>query len=292
MKIFITVGNCPQPFSRIFDEVNRYISAANLADLELYCQYGYTQEPLFPDGLKVVKKDFFTDTEFKSLIRTCDRVISHCGVGSIIECLSVGKKPIVLPRSANNGEHIDNHQHELYEYLSSLNYVEKLADVEISTTHLDVKKKRLHFPTIPVQSANFVCVSSVGGHRVAMELAITQQNFEVVKRITDEEFSGTVSGDYYRFPTCNKKRYLFLRVFSAISLLRTHPGAGVYTTGAGVGLAFIIAAKILNRETIAQESMTRVDKTSKWFSVAKRLANFTVAASWSKFDANLRYYLV
>ena len=40
-------------------------------------------------------------------------VITHAGVGTIMECINKNKEIIVLPRKEENGEHVNNHQEEI-----------------------------------------------------------------------------------------------------------------------------------------------------------------------------------
>ena len=40
----------------------------------------------------------------------CDTVITHGGTGAIIGAVKKGKKVIAVPRLAEYGEHVDNHQ--------------------------------------------------------------------------------------------------------------------------------------------------------------------------------------
>jgi UDP-N-acetylglucosamine transferase subunit ALG13 len=43
-------------------------------------------------------------------MRRADAIVCHAGVGTIMTALSVGKHPVVLPRLAMYGEHVDDHQ--------------------------------------------------------------------------------------------------------------------------------------------------------------------------------------
>jgi UDP-N-acetylglucosamine transferase subunit ALG13 len=45
-----------------------------------------------------------------SAYASADVVVSHAGVGSTIEALDSGHFPIVVPRRAAFGEHVDDHQ--------------------------------------------------------------------------------------------------------------------------------------------------------------------------------------
>lgn len=43
-------------------------------------------------------------------IEAADLFISHCGTGSALTAFELGKTPLLLPREAKHGEHIDDHQ--------------------------------------------------------------------------------------------------------------------------------------------------------------------------------------
>ena len=45
-------------------------------------------------------------------IREAEAVVTHAGVGSVLLCYLLGVVPIVFPRRAELGEHVDDHQME------------------------------------------------------------------------------------------------------------------------------------------------------------------------------------
>ena len=55
--------------------------------------------------------------EIKALIEEARVVICHAGSGSVLDCVSSGKLPIVVPRLARFGEARDDHQLELAKFL-------------------------------------------------------------------------------------------------------------------------------------------------------------------------------
>jgi UDP-N-acetylglucosamine--N-acetylmuramyl-(pentapeptide) pyrophosphoryl-undecaprenol N-acetylglucosamine transferase len=63
--------------------------------------------------------------ELRKAIQSADVVISHAGTGSALTALELGKVPVLVPRSARHGEHVDDHQHEIARQLA----VRKLAVV-------------------------------------------------------------------------------------------------------------------------------------------------------------------
>ena len=57
--------------------------------------------------------------ELRDAIEHADVVVSHAGTGSILTALSLGHKPIVVPRRAAHGEHVDGHQDDLAGYVDA-----------------------------------------------------------------------------------------------------------------------------------------------------------------------------
>ncbi|MFC3686892.1 glycosyltransferase [Aquipuribacter hungaricus] len=51
-----------------------------------------------------------SDEEFRTEIDRADVVVSHAGVGTFVRCLEAGKAPVLVPRRAAHGEHVDDHQ--------------------------------------------------------------------------------------------------------------------------------------------------------------------------------------
>jgi UDP-N-acetylglucosamine transferase subunit ALG13 len=47
-------------------------------------------------------------------------VITHAGVGSVIGLIESGIFPVVVPRRARHGEHVDDHQEEIAELVANL----------------------------------------------------------------------------------------------------------------------------------------------------------------------------
>lgn len=55
-------------------------------------------------------RDMVPRAELAEWITSADAVVTHAGVGSALTLLSLGKMPVLVPRSAEGGEHIDDHQ--------------------------------------------------------------------------------------------------------------------------------------------------------------------------------------
>lgn len=102
-KTFVSVGNCKQAFSRLLEAVK---IQAEFLPKPILVQHGHT--PFFAEechGMDFVNMDAFT-----RYIDNAEILIFHAGAGSIHHALQKGKHPIVMPRRAEFGEHVNNHQ--------------------------------------------------------------------------------------------------------------------------------------------------------------------------------------
>ena len=45
-------------------------------------------------------------------IARCDVVVAHAGTGIALTALAGGRRPVLVPRSGERGEHVDDHQHD------------------------------------------------------------------------------------------------------------------------------------------------------------------------------------
>jgi UDP-N-acetylglucosamine--N-acetylmuramyl-(pentapeptide) pyrophosphoryl-undecaprenol N-acetylglucosamine transferase len=81
---------------------------------------------ILPGGIEVLWQTGCTDTgglpiqgrlgvpaaELDQAMRDADVVVTHAGTGSALAALAAGKVPILAPRSAERGEHVDSHQQQ------------------------------------------------------------------------------------------------------------------------------------------------------------------------------------
>jgi UDP-N-acetylglucosamine--N-acetylmuramyl-(pentapeptide) pyrophosphoryl-undecaprenol N-acetylglucosamine transferase len=63
-----------------------------------------------PSGLGITARAAVPHDELKAAIRQADVVVSHAGVGAALTALEAGKHPVLIPRRASLGEHVDDHQ--------------------------------------------------------------------------------------------------------------------------------------------------------------------------------------
>lgn len=103
--IFITLGTHEQPFDRIIREVNRLIKQDIIKE-EVFMQVGYCYNiiPLCPH------EEFLSLVEMNEYIKKARVAVVHGGLGSIMQVFINKKIPVVVPRQAQFGEHVDDHQ--------------------------------------------------------------------------------------------------------------------------------------------------------------------------------------
>ena len=104
--IFVTVGSQKFPFNRLIEKVDQMAGEGVIRE-EVLIQTGTSD--YIPRHCR--HRDFYDREEFKTMIDTCTVLITHGGVGTVIDAVKRGKKVVAVPRLARYGEHVDNHPH-------------------------------------------------------------------------------------------------------------------------------------------------------------------------------------
>jgi UDP-N-acetylglucosamine transferase subunit ALG13 len=133
--IFVTTGTC-DPFDRLLSAVD-----AARFDEELVVQHGVSS--VRPADARCV--DFLPFGELVELVRSARVVITHAGVGSVLTTLTIGKRPVVVPRLAQAGDAVDDHQLEFARRLAARGLVTLVEDVSklreaIGDTATDIRR--------------------------------------------------------------------------------------------------------------------------------------------------------
>ena len=105
--ILVTLGTHPQPMDRLVRELERLLETGTLQDDVLIQSARFGQRPRLARAVDVLPYD-----ELLELIRAADVVITHGGTGNLATIRSQGRVPVVVPRSAAHGEHVDDHQRD------------------------------------------------------------------------------------------------------------------------------------------------------------------------------------
>lgn len=100
--ILVAVGT-QFPFDRLVEAVDRW---AGSSGARVIAQIG----PSTYQPRHIEAHPFLPPRDFQALVKTADLLVAHCGMGSILSALSVGKPILVMPRLASRGEHRNDHQ--------------------------------------------------------------------------------------------------------------------------------------------------------------------------------------
>lgn len=113
-RLFVTLGTI-QGYR--FDSVVDAVLASGLAGPETVWQLGFTERS---DALPGTVRDYLPPNEFSDAAREADVVVTHAGVGTLLELLSLGVYPVQAVRRAHRKEHVDDHQTQIAALVNDL----------------------------------------------------------------------------------------------------------------------------------------------------------------------------
>ena len=102
--IFVTLGTSDYPFTRLLKQMDDLIENNIVKNIIVQCG----NEDYQPKNFTIIKN--LDKKEFNEYLKKAEVVITHGGVGTIIDCIKMGKKVIAFPRKAEYGEATNNHQ--------------------------------------------------------------------------------------------------------------------------------------------------------------------------------------
>jgi UDP-N-acetylglucosamine transferase subunit ALG13 len=121
-SILLSLGTHQQPFGRALDLVEPLARQGR----EFVIQHGST--PPRPDAPNIRWVEFMPYAEVVDIMADSESVICHAGVGTIMTALKAGHKPIVVPRLARFGEHVDDHQLDIATRFAERGLVHRVTD--------------------------------------------------------------------------------------------------------------------------------------------------------------------
>jgi UDP-N-acetylglucosamine--N-acetylmuramyl-(pentapeptide) pyrophosphoryl-undecaprenol N-acetylglucosamine transferase len=111
LKVVVTMGLIERyGFRRLIERLLAILPA----DADVLWQVGDTNTNDLP--IKAIRS--LPWEELASAMREADIVVAHTGIGSAIDAMESGKCPVLVPRAANRGEHVDDHQRQVAEKLA------------------------------------------------------------------------------------------------------------------------------------------------------------------------------
>lgn len=113
-KVFVTLGTIR---GYRFDSLVDAMLASGYANEHTVWQLGDTTRT---DALPGKVFEYMSPGEFARTAREADVVVTHAGVGTLLELLGMGIYPIQAVRRATRGEHVDDHQTEIAELVNNI----------------------------------------------------------------------------------------------------------------------------------------------------------------------------
>ena len=134
--ILITLGTQDKDFSRLLKAVDKEIEKGNIKE-EVIVQAGYTKYE--SKNMKIF--DLIETKEFEKLIKKCDILITHGGVGSILTGIKNNKKVIAAARLKKYKEHTNDHQKQIIKEFAKRGYILELENFnDLDKVLKDIKK--------------------------------------------------------------------------------------------------------------------------------------------------------
>ena len=115
--IFVTSGSM-LPFDRLFRVIDDAVASGIIVD-EVFGQIGESRYK--PKNYAFTR--FLEKEQFDKRVQEASLVIAHAGIGVIMQALESKTPLLVLPRRAELGEHVNDHQVSTAEKFESLGHV-------------------------------------------------------------------------------------------------------------------------------------------------------------------------
>ena len=134
--ILVTLGTQDKSFKRLLEAIDRQVELGNIKD-KIIVQAGCTKY----ESKNMEIFDLIPMEKFDDLIKSCDLLITHGGVGSIITGLKNDKKVIAAARLEKYKEHTNDHQLQIIENFSNDGYILGLDNFDELDKVLEKVKK-------------------------------------------------------------------------------------------------------------------------------------------------------
>lgn len=116
--IFVILGTQDKQFTRLLDDVAKCIKKGLIKE-KVIVQAGHTKY----ESKNMEIFDFVNPSDMKDYIKKSKYIITHGGVGSILDSLKCNKKVIAVARLSKYKEHTNDHQLQIIDEFTKLGYI-------------------------------------------------------------------------------------------------------------------------------------------------------------------------
>lgn len=113
--VFVTVGTDHHPFDRLCGWSDAWVAEGRHPEVPWFVQSGTSAAPVHAPA-----RDYIRYEEMCDYMRRAVAVVCHGGPATIMDARKLGRVPIVVPRNADLGEHVDNHQQRFTKRMAEL----------------------------------------------------------------------------------------------------------------------------------------------------------------------------
>jgi len=99
-------------------ELDKLVEEKKISN-DIFAQIGYSDYK--PKNYEF--KEFLDREQFAEIMERCEIVITHGGTGAIVGAVKREKKVIAVPRLAKFGEHVDDHQLQIIDQFTDMNFI-------------------------------------------------------------------------------------------------------------------------------------------------------------------------
>jgi UDP-N-acetylglucosamine transferase subunit ALG13 len=138
---FVAVGTHVEPYKRLLTLVAD-AAARGVLPTPVRVQTGAAGGWTAPG---IDSDQWLSREEMEAELQNAEVIVCHAGAGTIATALEAGRRPLVLARRPELGEHIDEHQQQLTGKLASWDLVVPL-EREINARHVDAARRPLAVP--------------------------------------------------------------------------------------------------------------------------------------------------
>lgn len=139
--ILVLLGTQDKQFARLLQQIDTLKIEGKINE-DIVAQVGHTK--YVSSNMEII--DFLPYTDLNKMIDKANLIITHGGVGSIMDGIKKNKKVIAVPRLKKYGEHVNDHQLQIINSFRKLGYilgvesVEKLNDILLTVEKFEPKQ--------------------------------------------------------------------------------------------------------------------------------------------------------
>jgi UDP-N-acetylglucosamine transferase subunit ALG13 len=127
LRIVVSLGTHDYEFRRLVDAV----LAATRREDRVLVQHGATRLPAeLPPGVEA--SPLVPTRRFAAELDEAHVVVAHAGTGIALSALEAGRRPVLVPRSSEHDEHVDDHQQLTAQRLGGLNLAAVVTPEELT----------------------------------------------------------------------------------------------------------------------------------------------------------------